>query len=99
MEHVPGKDQGIKNKDKNKNKAKNSAIINKKNNNNKDSLIINKNINGDDNMNMSADLYDKKIIQNQRKDWAKYNDNILKTIKEIKINEIFDLLDRDKKKY
>ena len=86
MEHVPGKDQGIKNKDKNKDKAKKS-------------VIINKNINGDDNMNMSADLYDKKIIQNQRKDWAKYNDNILKTIKEIKIKEIFDLLDKDKKKY
>ena len=99
MEHVPGKDQGIKNKDKNKDKAKKSVIINKNNNNKKNSLIINKNINGDDNMNMSADSYDKKIIQNQRKDWAKYNDNILKTIKEIKIKEIFDLLDKDKKKY
>lgn len=97
MEHVPGKDQGLKNKDKNK--VKKSVLINKKNNNNKNSLIINKNINDDDNMNMSADSYDKKIIQNQRKDWAKYNDNIIKTIKEIKIKEIFDLLDRDKKKY
>ena len=97
MEQVPRKNQGIKNK----NKAKNSLIINKnkKYKNNKYSLIINKNRKDDDSMNMSADLYDKKNVQNQRKDWVKYNNNILKITKEIKIKEIFDLLDKNKKQY
>ena len=102
MEHMPmPKKKGKNFNNINIDKKNNNVIIdinNKKSNNNYIIQINNDDNDNDDidnNSNMNNNLEDI----NKKKDWVNYNNNIINKIKEVKFKEIFDLLDKNKKKY
>ena len=41
----------------------------------------------------------KKFNEKRKKNWDEYSKDLIKNIKEVKFKELFDLLDRNKKKY
>ena len=93
-----------------KNKKNKNNILNKEyNNNDNNGYVINyKNTNhknknnqnnNEDNNNINEVVENKKFNEKRKKKWDEYSKNLIKHIKEVKFKELFDLLDRNKKKY